>query len=310
MEQTQTAGGFQRQLAELLGPKTAPECHCNQRIKLYPDPVSGRWYIAQVLTYDQPKFNPGHAWELRKDPEITTEPSWELCDEEAQEEAGEDERTWKRSYNRARANCFDLLMCNPDLDCFVTFTVDPGQADRENYNEICKKLSVWLSNRVQRRGLKYVLVPEYHKDGKSIHFHGLTNWEALELVDSGHRRRGSKVYNVRDLPLGFSTAIRIEGEDATRKVSKYIWKYMTKQNGQKIGGRFFLHGGPMEVPRYEYRNVSFEESAGYQMQPYPGAACKVISLPEKNIFFEDCENGVTKFRNSEFTVSGMSNTTL
>ena len=195
-------------------------------------------------------------------------------------------------------------MCNPDLDTFVTFTVDPNQADRQSYDQICAKLSVWLSNRVQRRRLKYILVPEYHKDGVSIHFHGITNREGLDLVYSGHKRKGQKVYNVADLPLGYSTAIRITGENATQKVSKYIWKYITKQKGQKIGGRFFLHGGPMEVPRYEYKSVSFEEADGYMITPYEGCACKVISLPTENIFCEVGAPLLTNIRDSGFTVSG------
>lgn len=289
----------------IFAPKSAPQALCNQRFKLYPDKETGLWYVAQVLTYDRPKFNPSASWELRKDSPAES-PRDPIQEEEELPSDPDEVRIWKRSYNRARSNCFDLLMCNPDLDTFVTFTVDPSQADRQSYPEICSKLSVWLSNRVQRRGLKYILVPEYHKDGVSIHFHGIMNWDGLELSDSGHKRRGQKVYNVADLPLGFSTAIRITGEDALERVSKYIWKYMTKQKGQKIGGRFFLHGGSMTVPRYEYRDASFEDARGHQLTPFPGSACKIIGLTSEKNFLDDSEDWLTNFRNPEFTDSGMS----
>ena len=162
----------------------------------------------------------------------------------------------ERSLRRAKIAAFDLILCNSDLDCFVTLTYNPESVeDKTSYEECYKKLKSFLSNMVQRHGLKYVLVPERHKSG-AIHFHAICNSSALCLrraynPNNGRDicHNGRPIYNVLDWKYGFSTAEFIAGEEADREaVSKYIFKYMGKQNGEKIGGRFFLHGGDLSKP--------------------------------------------------------------
>ena len=87
-----------------------------------------------------------------------------------------------RAVRRARAQVRDLALCNA-FTHFVTLTLDQNRVDRYDMEAITRKLNAWLSNQVQRRGLRYVLVPERHKDG-AIHFHGFFN-DVLERVDSG-----------------------------------------------------------------------------------------------------------------------------
>jgi hypothetical protein len=54
-------------------------------------------------------------------------------------------------------------------------------------------------------------------------------------------------------------------------VSKYIFKYMGKQCGQKIGGRYVLIGGDVQRPVYLYGDGPSEflngEVATYQPEP-------------------------------------------
>ena len=153
----------------------------------------------------------------------------------------------QRGARRARKDLFLCAACNPDLDCFVTFTQSPEKvADRYDYKEAVKRLGVWLDNRVRRRGLKYIFVPELHQDG-AIHWHGLCNSAALRLVDSGHRdRKGRTVFNLSDWTVGFSTATLVgEHLAACRYVTKYIAKGL--QAGT-IGGRYWLHGGKLARP--------------------------------------------------------------
>jgi hypothetical protein len=200
---------------------------------------------------------------------------------------------WKKSYYRARQQCYDYLMCNPDLNTFITLTFNPEKIDSCSYPLVVSTLSVWLSNRVRRNGLKYILVPEKHQSGR-IHFHGITNRDGLKLTPSGlwkvgkyilpwekistrRRKAAQEIFNVEDMPLGFSTALYVEGEDAQVKISKYIWKYMTKQGGQKIGGRFYLHGGDLALPKLVYSNELFEGSDG-TLVTYGATACKIQSF--------------------------------
>ena len=171
----------------------------------------------------------------------------------------------ERAVRRAKNAAFDLLACNPDLDVFGTFTFDPARIDSTDYNEVYKVVRTWLSNRVQRQGLKYILVPERHADGEKIHFHCVFNSGAVKLVKARYNGTGrllkrtragitKQLYNVEDWPYGFSSCEKIYGSNCTLKVAKYIFKYMGKQlyDGQKIGGRYFLHGGKLALPTFVY----------------------------------------------------------
>ena len=166
----------------------------------------------------------------------------------------------ERAIKRAQINAFDYILANPDLDTFATFTYSPDAViDKADYDECYKKLSVWLSNRVQRRGLKYVIVPEHTKRG-DIHFHAICNSSALKLVEATNakngkplKHNGKQLYNLTDWDFGFTSAEVIGDTEGDREaVAKYIFKYMRKQMGQKIGGRYLLTGGDLKKPVYVY----------------------------------------------------------
>lgn len=162
----------------------------------------------------------------------------------------------KRAQRRARQRALDLIMCNPDLDTFATFTYgDDEDINRVSYDECYAVLRPWLSNRVSRNGLKYVCATERQKKG-GIHFHMLANADALKL-ERAHspytgralKHNGKPLYNVTDWTYGYTSVENVSGEDASTKVAKYIFKYMAK-NETMIGGRYFLHGGSLAEPVY------------------------------------------------------------
>ena len=70
------------------------------------------------------------------------------------------------------------------------------------------------------------------------------------------KHHGDQVYNIDTWHAGFSTAqiVRRRGEfdDPREAVAKYIFKYMGKNFGAKIGGRYMLHGGKLAHPLYAY----------------------------------------------------------
>lgn len=191
------------------------------------------------------------------------------------------------SRRRARRKVFDYCMCNP-FDCFVTLTLDGSLIQRDDYGAVIKKLTGYLDNRVRRRGLIYVGVPELHKRG-GIHFHFVMNSSALKLSDSGTvsvtgRKRPIKqatarrlgipptewhtVYNVDDWKLGFSTAIMLYGDRgaAAHYMGKELFK--VEQKGgcagslEKIGGRWYLSGGKLCKPVIQLDNVPFDGVSG------------------------------------------------
>lgn len=156
-----------------------------------------------------------------------------------------------RSRARAIRTMRDLIDSNPDLDIFYTYTLDPAKIDRYSYTDVVEKWRQWADNRVRRHGMKYVGVAEHHKDG-AIHFHGVTNSNAHEWVDSGHKDSdGHTIYNLESWKLGFSTAIFCYGSRS--RLSSYIVKYIRK--GDKVGGRWYYHGGKLEKPTYIYDSI-------------------------------------------------------
>lgn len=127
-----------------------------------------------------------------------------------------------RSLRRTKTTISDYTKCN-EFDLFVTFTFKKKRQDQQACRRRMKK---WLKNQRDLHGqFQYLIVPEFHKDNISLHFHALIKNYKGKLTDSGKKINKRKVYNIKSYRLGFSTAVYI---DNTEKVSNYIKKYITK----------------------------------------------------------------------------------
>lgn len=169
----------------------------------------------------------------------------------------------ERSMRRARAKVRRIALAN-DFKWFVTLTLDPKKIDRYDASAVVRKLSQWCSNQVKRRGLKYILVPERHKDG-AFHFHGFFN-DALEALESGHRdKKGNMIYNLPGWTLGFTAAIEVYGDYAGAVA--YVCKYIGKQ-GEKPAGRWYYSGGELAPPEVIYADLDYADI----METYGGRA--------------------------------------
>lgn len=134
-------------------------------------------------------------------------------------------RTKNKIYNIARSNTWDW---------FITLTFDRGITDSSDYDVVTKKLQKFLQNFQQRYSpnMKYLIVPELHKDGIHYHFHGLlSDVENMKFIFSGHYSNNKPIYNIENWKYGFTTATRV---DDTQKVSSYITKYITKASEQYL----------------------------------------------------------------------------
>ncbi len=221
----------------------------------------GELRLACVQSFNQPRFRES-GWEEIDSDSATFHLFEDVEAELSSADSAEETKlaNIERASRRAKINAFDMILCNPDLDTFATFTYRPQDGmSRSSYDDCYKILGVWLSNSVQRNGLKYVIVPEYHKSG-DIHFHGIVNSAAVKLEraispNTGRAlsRHGLPIYNITNWRAGFSTAQIIGSDISDRdKVAKYIFKYMGKQCGQRIGGRYALIGGKLVKPVYAY----------------------------------------------------------
>lgn len=204
--------------------------------------------LARIEAFDRPHFRES-GWESERERKPAP----------VRDDHTPDPADIRRAQRRARQEAFDIIMCNPDLDGFATFTYSPETtADKTDYDETYQRLRVWLSNNVQRHDLKYLAVPELTKAG-DVHFHAILNFDALNVTQARNpntgrliRHNGSLVYNLTDWYRGFSTVQRVEKrgdlDDPREAVAKYIFKYMQKQAGARIGGRYVLKGGALARP--------------------------------------------------------------
>lgn len=160
----------------------------------------------------------------------------------------------ERSMRRARAKLRRLALAN-DFEYFVTLTLDPAKIDRYDGAAVTKALGRWCDNMVRRHGLRYILVPERHKDG-AFHFHGFFAGKGLEVVDSGIFFDGRPVYNLPQWTLGFTTAQRLYGD--YHAAVGYCCKYIGKQAGERPLGRWYYSGGALAEPQKEYIEVDYQ----------------------------------------------------
>lgn len=192
------------------------------------------------------------------DAPVFREPGWEAerPRHKLHKPQSPDNTPQRRSISRAKRKIYDIAALNP-FQYFVTFTLDGTKIDRQSSEEVGQKLKIFLSNKVRRNEMTYIVVPEYHKDGKSIHLHGLVSGH-FRLTDSSHKTKDSKIiYNMDDWTYGFSTCVELSGD--REAVARYIAKYVTKDT-RKILGNFYYAGGNIQrTPEREYVNLSYDE---------------------------------------------------
>lgn len=166
------------------------------------------------------------------------------------------------SKNRSKRNLYRIARSN-SWDWFITLTFDQKKNDSSDYDLVVSKLKNYLQNLRKRRfpDLKYLIVPEFHKDGKHFHFHGLLSGvNDFEFVDSGHKDfLGETIYNIENWSknLGYTTATKIKDN---AKVTSYIGKYITKDmmNHLKYKRRYYASENCYVSPE-EYYNIPYDE---------------------------------------------------
>lgn len=157
-------------------------------------------------------------------------------------------RSLEESKRRAKSKVRDIALCNR-FQYMFTWTLDPELIDRYDPEQVYSKVRSFLSNATQRKGFRYVCIPEYHalKDGESrpaLHLHGLCIPGDVQLapsiLPSGDQRKdkhGRPIFNMVDWSWGFSTCVPLDSD--YEKAVNYITKYITKCDS-KIFGKWYL----------------------------------------------------------------------
>jgi hypothetical protein len=161
----------------------------------------------------------------------------------------------ERSVRRSQRHVRDYVLCNR-FELFATITF---AADRHNAEHSKEKLNTWLKNQRDRNGkFRYVIVPEYHKDG-ALHFHGVFGSYMGRLKQSRSSKsgrpltsNGKEVYEFAGYKSGFTKVQYIGNtqEDHT-KVGGYIRKYITKDMVSIFGKKRYWTSQGLKKPLRE-----------------------------------------------------------
>ena len=207
--------------------KTRDEIYHNARMKKFPKVGVLRMTYSRKAVFKEP------GWE-------SSSPSPRLGYDRGKMGENPSEESMRRAKNRV----FEYAMLNK-FEYFFTWTLNKELIDRYDPAVVSKKIQIFLRNAVARKNLRYVLIPEYHKDG-AIHLHGLVSGDLKmkkALRPNGTPRRdrsGRTIWNICDWRWGWSTAIRLDG--SYEKASQYITKYIEKCD-KMIFGNFYYAGG-------------------------------------------------------------------
>lgn len=156
-------------------------------------------------------------------------------------EAGNEEKL-ADNLRRSRNSIIGLALCN-DWEFFTTLTIDGQKRDRMDLNGFHKDLSEMITNLNRtvahsEKKIRYLLIPELHKDG-ACHMHGFLMGllpEELHLFSAKEHlpykilnriKAGKKVYSWIDYSshFGFSDLEYIESRKGS---AGYMTKYIEK----------------------------------------------------------------------------------
>lgn len=201
--------------------------------------------FVQFRVYDRPVSKNEEQKEIKEQKQEV-----DKNDKKDNKDAGQtnNNRSEQVSINRSIQTVYKYAQANT-WQYFVTLTFKrDGKVNVYDYADCVKKLTVWLNNQRKKcTDLKYLFVPEMHKDG-AFHFHGLiANCDGLTFSDSGRVAIGNKaykrtkenqhfstIYNMDNWKYGYSTATAVV---SSCKSASYICKYITKDLIQGIGKR-------------------------------------------------------------------------
>lgn len=201
------------------------------------------------------------------------------------------EHSSKVSVNRSKNNLYRIARSN-EWEYFITFTFNPKTVDSTDYDVVSKIVTNWLNNlRKNSPDLKYLFVPEFHKDGKKYHYHGLiANADSLVLSDSGIvDKDGETIYNIDNWSWGYTTASKIKDN---KRVINYIGKYITKElmNNLKYKKRYYASHNLNVVdedlrliyPDEKYKEYDFSAADYIKTIDVPGCGLTITYLEFNN----------------------------
>ncbi len=135
--------------------------------------------------------------------------------------------------SRARNTVREYVLCNP-WDYWCTFTIDPQKFDRYNLDSFMSDFSRFIRNYNRfcddDSKVRYVLVPEQHKDG-AWHLHGFI--KGIRPGDLYINQHKYLTWTQYERKYGYISMDSIKDID---RASTYILKYITKDMDKNTTG--------------------------------------------------------------------------
>lgn len=166
-------------------------------------------------------------------PPISPEDFEKLPDEAKKHIRDREADTLDRSIRRTKSVIKDIALCNK-FEWFATFTF---KRDRNDIDKCKQRMIGWLKRQKKASELfEYLIVPELHKDGESIHFHALIRGYNGKVVKAQNPKtglelikKGREVFDFQNYTLGHSEVYAIGGTPLDQiKTSFYLMKYIRK----------------------------------------------------------------------------------
>lgn len=180
-----------------------------------------------------------------------------------------------QNLKRAKETIKEYATCNK-WTYFCTMTLSSEKGDRYDYKGFRKRLSKWINNYNYRNKckIKYLLIPEFHKDG-AVHFHGLLdNIPKDKLCINEHGYLDWMDYRNT---FGYISLSEIRNHIA---VSNYMTKYITKSLADQreyIGNHLYICSKGLKKAELIYK----KEDCCLTMWRYENEYCKIIEINNK-----------------------------
>jgi hypothetical protein len=171
----------------------------------------------------------------------------------------------RQSISRTKKTIFEYALCN-DFDYFVTLTFDRKKHNSSDLKLLKKSVGQWLSNYKKRTNpkLKYLIIPEFHKDKTHFHFHGLISG-IDDITEFRLSKEGTMRYNWTSWAnkYGFTSIEKIRDRD---KISKYITKYITKDMIQVFNKHRYLCSKGLNKPKTVFEIEHYTEDMPFDFE--------------------------------------------
>lgn len=187
---------------------------------------------------------------------------------------------------RAKGTVRELALCN-QWDYWCTFTINPDKYDRYDLDTYMRDFAMFLNNYNKYKcpseyKVKYLLVPEQHKDG-AWHLHGFIR--GIKPSDLYINEHGYLTWKQYEKKFGYISMSKINNMD---RCSSYILKYMTKDADKNVSD---LHKHLYYASQGLERAVELYKGKGTYKGTWdwehPDGYCKVKSIDVRSTDISD-----------------------